>query len=63
MKTFLIFVKSNDGRMDNGYFEANDMNLAMAKAICRFSKEWNVLADEIFVTSCEENPRFQFTSK
>ena len=63
MEKFLIFVKSSDGRMDNGYFEADDMNIAMAKAICRFSKEWNVQADDIFITYCEENPGFQFTSK
>ena len=63
MKKFLIFVKSNDGQQSNGYFEADSQNLAMAKAICRFSKEWNIPADEILVTSCEENPSFQFTSK
>ena len=63
MKKFLIFVKANDGRMDNGQFEADDQNLAMAKAICRFSKEWNVAADEVFVTHCEVDPKFQWTSK
>lgn len=63
MKNFLIYVKANNGRMDNGQFEADNQNLAMAKAICRFSKEWNVPADEILITYCEENPRFQWTSK
>ena len=63
MKKFLIFVKANDGRMDNGQFEADNQNLAMAKAICRFSKEWNIPADEIFVTHCEVDPKFQWTSK
>lgn len=63
MKLFLIFAKSNDERQVNGYFEAEKEQIAMAKATCRFSKELNVPADEIFVTSCEKNPRFQWTSK
>lgn len=63
MKLFLIFGRSNDGRQVNGQFEAENEQIAMVKATCRFSKELNVAVDEIFVTYCEENPRFQWTSK
>lgn len=54
MKRFLICLESSTGSQLSGYFESDDMNIAMQKAISHFSKECNVSLDDIFIVFCEE---------
>ena len=54
MKRFLICLESYTGSQLSGYFESDNMNIAMQKAISYFSKECNIPLDDIFIISCEE---------